>query len=65
MTTPTYTTEDVDALRCEWERTFGEPMSWGFEINEPQIPMLRRCIRQRSKKPLERYIASLPRERVY
>ena len=51
---------EIEALRDDWERTFGEPMPWGFEITEPQVPMMRRCIRERSRKPLERYIASLP-----
>lgn len=60
---PTF--DEIEALREDWERTFGEPMPWGSEINEPQVPMMRRCIRERSQEPLRRYVESLPPGVVY
>ena len=47
------------ALSLRWEATFGEPLAMGFEITPTQVPMLRRCLRERSRKPLEDYIAFL------
>ena len=55
----------LEALRRDWERTFGESMPFGFEIGPEQFPMMRECIRRRSKAPLEAYIASIPAGVVY
>lgn len=40
-------------------------MPWGFAIGPEQVPMLRECIAKRSQAPLNRYIRSLPKDRVY
>ena len=55
----------LDELRSDWTALFNEPMPWGFEVGEEQIPMLRQCIAERSKAPLEVYIQSLPSGRIY
>ena len=31
----------LEALRRDWERTFGESMPFGFEIGPEQFPMIR------------------------
>ena len=60
-----YTFEEIEAVRADWERVFGEPITWGFEITEPQIPIMHECIRLRSKAPLAAYIASIPEQVCY
>ena len=57
--------ERLEQLREDWETVFEEGMPWGFEIGEEQMPMLRECIDQESKAPLEAYVASLPPENRY
>ena len=60
-----HTWNDLEALREPWAEVFGEPMGFGFEIGPEQFPMMRECIRTRSKAPLEAYIASIPAGVVY
>ena len=54
-----YTLDDLAALSPRWESVFGESLPMGFEITPAQVPMLRRCLRERSHEPLEEYIESL------
>ena len=54
-----HTWEDLEALREPWEATFGGTMPFGFEIGPEQVPMMRECIRTRSREPLKAYIASI------
>ena len=49
----------------EWERIFGERMPRSFEVSPAQVPILRRCIEQRSKQPLNDYVLSIPDDIVY
>ena len=34
-------------------------MPFGFEVTPDQVPVMRECLRARSRKPLEDYVASL------
>ena len=54
-----YSWEDLEALRPEWERVFNTGMPMGFEITPDQVPMMKQCIEEKSEAPLEAYIASL------
>ena len=54
-----YSYEDLEVLRPHWEEVFDEPMPMGFEIQPPQVPMLRKCLRDKSRAPLEAYIDGL------
>ena len=57
---------DLLALQDEWEAVFnGETMPWGFEVGPEQVPILRECIRKRSRRPLDAFVRSLPKDRVY
>ena len=51
--------DQIEELGLEWTRLFGEPMPFGFEIREEQLPILRQCIEQQSKRPLDVYIESI------
>ena len=51
--------KEVEALRRKWEEVFGELMPWGFQIRLGQVPMLRKCVAERSKQPLIEYTKSL------
>lgn len=57
--------DDFEDMRDRWEAIFDESMPWGFEIGEEQVPMLRQCIAERSKAPLQAYIDSIPKNRLY
>ena len=53
------TWEDLEAVRQQWQETFGEQMPFGFEIGYDDIPLLRRCIAEKSMKPLDDHIEDL------
>ena len=55
----TYTIDDLAALAPQWEEVFGEPMSMGFEIGPGQVPLMKRCIREKSREPLREYVKAL------
>lgn len=60
------TAQDWVELSEQWSETFGEELVSGFEITEDQIPLLRKCIAQKSQRPLEDYIErELAKGRVY
>ena len=59
------TTQEVLDLMAEWQAIFGEPMPWGFEVGENEIPILRQCIKQKSQQPIEDFVRSLPTDRTY
>ena len=48
-----YTMDDLLALQPDWLETFGEDLAYGFEIMPPQVPMLRQCLREKSRAPSE------------
>ena len=53
-------------LQEEWQRVFGEGMPWGFEIGEQDIPLLQRCVKNRSRVELERLVRERLKDgRVY
>ena len=54
-----YTWADLIALEAEWLALFGDPMPKGFVITPSQVPLMRRCLAERSKVPLKRYVESL------
>ena len=54
-----YTMDDLLALQPDWLETFGEDLAYGFEIMPPQVPMLRQCLREKSRAPLRAFIATL------
>ena len=54
-----YTWEDLEALEDDWLALFGDPMPKGFEITPSQVPLMRRCLVERSTVPLNRYVESL------
>ena len=60
-----YDWKDLEDLRDDWFRVFGESMGMGFEISPEQFPMMKKCIETKSKKLLEEYIDSLPEHIVY
>ena len=60
-----YDWKDLEALRDEWWRVFGESMGMGFEITPEQVPMMKECIEKESQKPLEEYIDSIPADITY
>ena len=60
-----YNWEDLESLREDWFRVFGESMPMGFMISPEQFPMMKKCIETKSQKPLEEYIDSLPEHIVY
>ena len=45
-------------LSEEWEKVFGEPLHEDPMISSDQFPMLRECLRLKSKQPWKDYIAS-------
>ena len=55
----THTWADLEALSPEWEAVFGESIPMGFEIQPEQVPMMRQCIREKSREPLRNYIESI------
>ena len=61
----TFTFDDLEALRPQWEETFGMTMPMGFEVTPDQVPIMRECIRTKSRDPLKRYVDGLPANRVY
>lgn len=62
----TYTWDDLFDLAEPWEETFGEALTYGFEIGPSQVPLLKRCIEERFRGPLERYVADKLKDgRVY
>ena len=62
---PEFTEDDLDQIEPEWERTFGDGMPRGFEVGPAQVPILRRCIEQRSMQPLNDYVRSITDDIVY
>ena len=60
-----FTENDLDRIELEWERIFGERMPWRFQIGPAQLPVLRRCIEQRSMQPLKDYLRSIPDDTAY
>ena len=62
----TYTMDDLFALAAEWEQVFGESMPAGFEIGPSDVPLMRQCIRERSRQALNDHIKALLADgRVY
>ena len=56
----------LEDLAPQWEEAFGEPMPMGFEVTPDMIPLMRRCIREKSMEPLDAYLAlDLADGRVY
>ena len=53
-----YDWKDLEALRDDWWRVFGESMAMGFVITPEQVPMMKECIEKESQKPLQDYIDS-------
>lgn len=51
--------DQIEVLGLQWTRLFGEPMPFGFEVREEQLPILQQCIDQQSKRPLDIYIESI------
>ena len=62
---PTEKEIELLSLREPWEEVFGEPMPMGFEITGDQVHIIRQCIDQKSQKPLEDYVNSLPADEDY
>ena len=60
-----FSMDDLEALAPEWERVFGGPMPMGFEIGPEQVPIMRQCIRDGSRAPLQAYIAGLSKLTSY
>ena len=54
-----YTMDDLLALQPRWLETFGDDLAYGLEIMPPQVPMLRQCLREKSKAPLRAFIKTL------
>ncbi len=53
-------------LSDEWEEIFGEPLHEDPMISSDQFPMLRECLRLKSKKPWSDYIKeALASGRIY
>ena len=52
----TYTFLDLFALEDEWEATFGESLSYGFNIGPNDVPLLQRCLAAKSKQELKDHI---------
>ena len=55
----------LDDLQDEWKRVFGDELARGFVIGIPQIPLIERCLRERSQTPLNEYIQGLDPNRDY
>ena len=63
---PEYTTDDLIDLLPEWYEAFPErEIKIGFDITPEQVPLLKKCIRTGSLKPLDDYLASIPDDLVY
>ncbi len=60
-----YDWKDLEDLRDDWFRLFGESMPMGFEITPEHVPMMKECIKKKSQKPLEEYIDSLPENTTF
>ena len=64
--TKTHDWKDLDALREPWRKTFGEGMGYGFEIGPAQVPIMKKCLRLKSQKPLNDYLKELLKDgRLY
>ena len=50
---------ELGRLAEEWERTFGEELPIGFETTPEEIPLIRRCIKENTQKPLDDHIKRL------
>ena len=58
--------DEIEALDEQWRRTFGESVPMGFEVTPDAAPMLRKCLRLKSRKPLQAYVAlKLADGRIY
>jgi len=55
-----YTWDDLDELRGPWRETFNEEMAYGFDVHPGIYVIVAECIRTKSQKPLDDYIASIP-----
>ena len=62
---PEYTEVDLGALLESWLEMFSERLSIGYVIGPAQVPIIKECLKTRSQKPLEDYIDSLPKDRLY
>ena len=56
----TYTMADPERLGPQWEKVFGDTMPMGFEVGPEQVPIIERCIREKSRELLAEYVATLP-----
>ena len=61
----TYTMVDLVRLAPRWEKVFGDTMPMGFEVGPEQVPIIERCIREKSREPLAEYVATLPAGTLY
>lgn len=53
--------QEMDEIWKQWEETFGDRPPFGIigcEIGPAQFPLLRKCLKQKSKKPWDRYAES-------
>ena len=55
----------LDDLQDEWRRVFGEELARGFVIGIAQVPLIERCLRERSQTSLNEYIQGLDPNRDY
>ncbi len=60
-----YDWKDLEDLRDDWFRLFGESMPMGFIITPDKFPMMKKCIETGSQKPLDDYIDSLPENTIF
>lgn len=51
---------DMAEIMKRWAEVFGQPLPFGPEVPEDQIPVLLDCIEKCSEEPLDKYIESLP-----
>ena len=57
---------ELEDLAPEWQAIFGEPMPMGFEVTPDMIPLMKRCIREKTMEPLDAYLdLALADGRVY
>ena len=51
---------DMPEIMKRWAEVFGQPLPFGPEVPEEQIPVLLDCLEKCSEEPLDEYIDSLP-----
>ena len=55
--------EELGKIQQKWPRLFNEELKIGFEIDVSQLPILRECVKNKTTKPLKKYLREVHKTR--